>query len=232
MSKKQLSFHEVPSIAGPGTDVRARAFIEYLKVHTQGFPQPLCNALIAKFGKNPFIILASCLISLRARDRVTTPICLKLFECAQTPEQLLAIPVQELERTLFSVGFYKAKTAVLRAVARELIEKHGGRVPDDLVALRSLPGVGLKTANLVIGLAFDIPAICVDVHVHRISNMLGWVNTKTPEQTEAALREVLPQGLWIDWNQQLVMVGQNGCFSKRGCGRPCRVRELGRVLVP
>lgn len=230
---------------------QARAFIEYLKVHTQGFPPPLSNAMIDRFGKNPFIILASCLISLRARDRVTTPICLDFFQHVQTPEQLLAVPLQDLEKTFFSVGFYKTKAATLRAVAQALIEKHGGIVPCDAASLMALPGVGLKTANLVLGLAFDIPAICVDVHVHKISNALGWVTTKTPEQTEAALRAFLPKDLWIDWNTQLVLIGQNGCLSRRGpalrpvrhsslgakagslgevgCGQVCNVAKVGRV---
>jgi endonuclease-3 len=223
------------------TDLRrehARAFIAYLKIHTRNFQPPLSSVMVVCFGKNPFIILASCLISLRAKDRMTTPICQTLFERVKTPEQLLAIPEQELEQILFSVGFYKTKAATLRAVCQALIERHGALsaiahgatveiVPRDAASLVALPGVGPKTANLVLAVAFDIPALCVDVHVHKISNALGWVATKTPEQTEAALRTFLPQDLWLDWNTQLVTVGQNGCFSLRGCGQPCRVRDLG-----
>jgi len=208
---------------------QARAFIEYLRMHTKDFTPPLSNAMVDCFGKNPFIILASCLVSLRARDRVTTPLCLKFFENVQTPEQLLAVPLQDLEQTFFSVGFYRAKAAALRAVSHALIEKHEGKVPSDEASLMALPGVGLKTASLVLAMAFDIPAICVDVHVHKISNFLGWVTTKTPEQTEAALRAFLPKDLWIDWNTLLVTIGQNGCFSSRGCGGTCRVFELGCV---
>lgn len=208
---------------------QARVFIGYLRVHTKDFPQTLSDVMVDRFGLNPFIILSACLISLRARDRVTTPICLKLFEKARTPAAILAVPLFDLEQMLFSVGFYKVKASVLHEVAQVLIERHGGLVPQDLKALKALPGVGLKTANLVLGLAFGVPAICVDVHVHRISNDLGWVQTTTPEQTEAALRQLLPQDLWIEWNRQLVLVGQNGCLSRKGCGYVCRVRELGLV---
>ena len=118
----------------------ARVFVEYLKIHTNQFPPTLCDVMISRFGINPFIILSACLISLRARDRVTTPICLKLFENAQTPEQFLTISVFDLEKTLFSVGFYASKAKTLHEVARVLVSKHGGVVPRDPLELRALPG--------------------------------------------------------------------------------------------
>ena len=152
---------------------------------------------------------------------------IRFFKKIQTPEQLLAFPIQDLEKTFFSVGFYKKKAQVLREVASFLIEHHSGLVPNNLADLRAIPGVGLKTANLVLGLAFGLPAICVDVHVHKICNQLGWVATDNPDQTEHALCQILPQDLWIEWNRQLVLVGQNGCLSSKGCGKECKVLEFG-----
>ena len=207
----------------------AREFVAYLKDHTRQFQSTMSDAVIARFGKNPFIILSSCLISLRARDRVTTPICLELFSRVSTPQQLVAFPLAELEKTLFSVGFYKIKALTLKNVANELVQKYAGHVPESMEGLLSLPGVGRKTANLVMGLAFDVPAICVDVHVHRISNQLGWVTTATPEETEFALQSVLPKDLWIEWNRQMVLVGQNGCARPGGCGRACLVLQKGFI---
>lgn len=207
----------------------AREFVAYLKEHTLQFQPTMSDAMIARFGKDSFILLSSCLISLRARDRVTTPICLDLFSRVSTPQQLVDLPLLELEKTLFSVGFYKVKALTLKIVANELIRKHTGQVPWSMAALLSLPGVGRKTANLVLGMAFDVPAICVDVHVHRISNQLGWVTTATPEETESSLQRVLPKDLWIEWNRQMVLVGQNGCARPGGCGRACLVLQKGSI---
>jgi endonuclease III len=208
---------------------KAFLFINYLNDHTKAFPITLADAMVDRFGINPFIILSACLISLRAKDCVTTPICLKLFERASTPQKMLGISQLELEYILFSVGFYKVKAATLHAVSTVLLAHHAGVVPSDMESLLALPGVGRKTANLVLGLAFDRPAICVDVHVHRISNLLGWVKTKSPEETEFALQKILPKELWIEWNRQLVLVGQNNCLTVQGCGRQCSVKVMGLV---
>lgn len=173
--------------------------------------QPMVFTISEEFGKNPFLILISCLLSLRAKDTTTLPICRVLFKQAQTPQEILAISIPELEKIVYKTGFYKRKAAQLHYVSNELIRRFGGDVPRTEQELLSIKGVGIKTANLVLAEAYDIPAICVDTHVHKISNRLGLVKTKTPEETEKALKLVLPQQYWIEWNRLLVMWGQNIC---------------------
>jgi len=135
----------------------------------------------------------------------------KLFERAKTPQEIAKMPPQELEAIIKSIGFYRRKAATLQAVSRELIVRFNGVVPRTADELLSLPGVGLKTANLVLSVGFDEPAICVDVHVHRIANRLGLVETKTPEQTESALKSLVPRDQWSVLNDLFVMWGQNVC---------------------
>ena len=161
--------------------------------------------------RDPFRILISCLISLRTKDEVTTAASARLFHAADTAEKMLALPARKIEKLIFPAGFYRTKAKTIRAIARMLLEQHAGRVPDSLEALLQLPGVGRKTANLVITVAYHKPGICVDTHVHRISNRLGWVKTATPEQTEFALRAALPRKYWIEINDLLVTFGQNLC---------------------
>jgi len=173
--------------------------------------QPMVFTISDEFGKNPFLILISCLLSLRAKDTTTLPICRILFKKAQTPQKILAIPLPELEKIIYKTGFYKRKAKQLHFVSKELLTRFGGNVPSTEQELRSIKGVGLKTANLVLAEAYDIPAICVDTHVHKISNRLGIVKTKTPEETEKALKQVLPKKYWREWNRLLVMWGQNIC---------------------
>lgn len=177
--------------------------------------------MIKKFGKDPFRILCSCLISLRARDSVTTPLCLDFFTRVSTPAQLRNLEPQELEKVFYSVGFYKTKAHVLKKVAGQLCDQFNGKVPSTIEELLMLYGVGRKTANLVLSMAFDEPAICVDVHVHRFANALGWVATKTPDETEYALQKLLPRELWVEINRQLVLVGQNGCMMQKKSGHEC-----------
>jgi len=192
-------------------------FLEHL---SNGFHPPMSVMLTNDFGKNPFIILVSCLLSLRARDTVVYPISKLLFARARTPQDILAIPVEELERLFYSIGFYRRKAQIVRQVCQELITRFNGQVPSNEAELLSLPGVGRKTANLVRAEGFGIPAICVDTHVHRLANTFGLVSTKTPEQTERALQRLLPQAWWIRVNRILVTWGQNVCKSQ---GKPlCR----------
>ena len=175
-------------------------------------------------GGDPFRILIACLLSLRTRDETTGPAATRLFALADEPEALLRLPRPRIERAIFPVGFYRTKARVLHAVSRELVERFGGRVPSDLDALLTLPGVGRKTANLVVTVGFGLPGICVDTHVHRITNRLGFVHTRTPEQTEWALRAKLPRRHWIGLNDLLVAYGQNVCQPlSPHCSR-CRVR--------
>jgi len=168
-------------------------------------------AVARESGRDPFRVLAGCLLSLRTKDETTGPASARLFALADTPAAMLALPLRTIERAIFPVGFYRTKARVLHRVSRDLLERFDGRVPSDLDALLSLHGVGRKTANLVITFAFRLPGICVDTHVHRISNRLGFVRTRTPEETENALRRRLPRRHWIGLNDLLVSFGQNLC---------------------
>lgn len=161
--------------------------------------------------RDPFRLLVACVISLRTKDAVTAAASARLFAVADTPAALAQLEEDRIARLIFPAGFYRTKARQLRAIARRLVADHGGAVPRRREDLLALPGVGRKTANLVLGLGFGIPAICVDTHVHRISNRLGLVATSTPEATERALEGVLPRGLWIDINDLLVTFGQHIC---------------------
>lgn len=161
--------------------------------------------------RDPFRILIACLLSLRTKDETTGPAAERLFALAHTPDTMLRLTPRQIERAIFPVGFYRTKARVILGVCRALLERFGGAVPDDLEALLTLKGVGRKTANLVVTMGFGKPGICVDTHVHRISNRLGFVRTKTPEQTELALRKKLPRRYWVELNDLLVTFGQNVC---------------------
>ncbi|MGC8917238.1 MAG: endonuclease III domain-containing protein [Thermoanaerobaculum sp.] len=161
--------------------------------------------------RDPFRLLVACVISLRTRDEVTAHAAARLFAAAPDPEALAALPEERIAELIYPAGFYRTKARQLRHIARELVTKHQGQVPACREALEGLPGVGRKTANLVLGLAFGVPAICVDTHVHRISNRLGLVRTRQPEETEKALQEVLPREWWIPLNDLLVTFGQRVC---------------------
>jgi endonuclease-3 len=166
---------------------------------------------IAREGRNPFRVLVSTMISLRTKDEVTRTSSERLLAAAPTAAALAALPEAKIERLIFPAGFYHTTARSLRATARILIERHAGLVPSDMERLLGLPGVGRKTANLVRNLGFGLPGICVDTHVHRISNRIGWVATPTPEKTELALMEVLPRRYWIPVNELLVRYGQSVC---------------------
>jgi endonuclease-3 len=183
---------------------------------------------ISRRRRDPFDVLISTILSLRTKDEVTREAATRLLSRGSTPEEILALPEGEIARLTYPVGFYKTKAKNILQVCRDLIEKHRGEVPDDLDELLKLKGVGRKTANLVITLGFQKHGICVDTHVHRLSNRLGYVATKTPEQTEMALRNKLPRKYWIEYNDLLVTWGQNICrpispFCSRCAIRPyCR----------
>ncbi len=160
---------------------------------------------------DPFLILVGTLLSLRTKDETTEKVMSALVKRARTPEELLALPEDELEKTLYPVGFYRNKTRTLRDVSRLILSKYGGKVPDSIEELLKIKGVGRKTANLVVTEAFHKPGICVDTHVHRISNRLGIVQTANPHQTEDALRQILPQVYWVVYNTYLVTFGKGTC---------------------
>jgi endonuclease-3 len=162
-------------------------------------------------GPDPFRILIGCVLSLRTKDEVTYPATERLFARARSPEGMLALPARTIARLIHPVGFYRRKAEQIRGISRLLLERHAGKVPDTIETLLELPGVGRKTANLVVTLGFGKPGICVDTHVHRISNRLGWVRTRHPHETEEALRSTLPRRHWIPINEILVRHGQQIC---------------------
>jgi endonuclease-3 len=172
--------------------------------------------------RSPFHLLVSCVISLRTKDEVTHAASARLFAVADSPSDLAALDEDAIADAIYPAGFYRTKARQLRGIARILQSRHRGRVPGDREELLALPGVGRKTANLVLGLGFGVPAICVDTHVHRISNRLGLISSRTPEETERQLEHVLPGDLWIDINDLLVTFGQNRCHpvSPRCTGCP------------
>src|SRR5215211_3253232 len=174
------------------------------------FEQPLIEAMGAAH-QTPFHILIATILSLRTKDTLTSVIAPRLFAAADTPAALLALDESRIAELIYPVGFYRTKAKSIRQVCALLIERHNGEVPADLDALLALPGVGRKTANLVLTMGFGLPGICVDTHVHRICNIWGYVRTKDPDATEQALRAKLPQEYWISINGLLVTLGQNIC---------------------
>ncbi|MBR9704980.1 endonuclease III [Candidatus Pacearchaeota archaeon] len=161
--------------------------------------------------KNPFKILIACLLSLRSRDETTEKISQELFSIADTPEKIIAIPTSRLEGIIYSTGHYHKKAKSLKSVSQELIDRFKGIVPNTREDLLSIKGIGPKTANIVLNFAYNQPTLPIDTHCHRIPNRLGWINTKTPEQTETALYKVLPQKYWFEFNGIFVLFGRTLC---------------------
>jgi endonuclease-3 len=183
-------------------------------------------------SRDPFAQLVGTMISLRTKDEVTAEAAGRLLQEAPTPERLSRLTQRQVERLIFPAGFYRNKARALGQMARMLIERHDGRVPDSMEALLALPGVGRKTANLVLARGFGIEAICVDTHVHRVSNRLGYVRTSTPDQTEQVLRDKLPRRHWLEINGLLVRFGQQVCTPlSPWCSRCPVVQNCARVGV-
>jgi endonuclease-3 len=173
-------------------------------------------------------VLIACILSLRTQDTTTGPASERLFARAATPRTMLRLSAREIERLIYPVGFYRTKARVVLGICRDLLARFHGRVPDNLDALLTLKGVGRKTANLVVTMGFGKPGICVDTHVHRISNRLGYVRTRDPEATEMALRARLPRRYWIGYNDLLVAFGQRVCTPISPRCSSCPVRALCR----
>ena len=169
------------------------------------------DRFVSANGPDPFRILISCILSLRTKDEVTYPATARLFALASGPREMLRLTNTKIAKAIYPAGFYRTKAKQIRAISKILLSRYGGRVPDTIEELLLLPGVGRKTANLTVTLGFGKPGICVDTHVHRIANRLGWVTTKSPDDTEAALRLVLPKRWWIPINETLVRHGQQVC---------------------
>ncbi|MGB7292629.1 MAG: endonuclease III [Thermodesulfobacteriota bacterium] len=165
----------------------------------------------AERSRDPFKVLISTILSLRTKDETTSSASKRLFKMAENPRDMLALSPEQIEKAIYPVGFYRSKAKIIRGVCETLIERYDSRVPDDIDELLKLKGVGRKTANLVVTLAYGKPGVCVDTHVHRISNRWGYIETKTPFETEMALRERLPERYWVDYNSLLVAFGQTIC---------------------
>ena len=168
-------------------------------------------SIIAEREHDPFRVLIATLISLRTKDEVTLAASQRLFALAGDPHAMACLSEQAIQEAIYPAGFYKTKAKNILLISLRLIEQYEGRVPDTRQELLALPGVGIKTANLTLNLGYQIDAICVDCHVHQIANRLGWVHTKTPEQTELALQQVMPRRFWIPLNELLVRYGQLIC---------------------
>jgi endonuclease-3 len=180
---------------------------------------------VAQENRDPFRVLVATMISLRTKDDVTLRASAALLSQAPTPSLLAALPESKIAKLIFPAGFYRTKAGHLREVGRRIAEENGGVVPSTMEGLLALPGVGRKTANLVRNLGFGLPGICVDTHVHRVSNRMGWVATKTPEQTERALMDILPERHWIGINELLVRYGQSVCTPVSPRCSSCPVTE-------
>lgn len=191
-------------------DKKISNVLKIIRKEIEKFRAPIVTR-VANKKRDPFRVLISCILSLRTKDETTSVATDRLLCFANTPEQVLRTPTAKIEKTIYPVGFYRTKAKNIKRISEILIDKFGGKVPSDLDILLALPGVGRKTANLVLTLGFKKLGICVDTHVHRISNRLGYVKTKNPEETEFALRDVLPKRHWIEYNDLLVTWGQNIC---------------------
>lgn len=199
--------------------------IEILREEYRRWRKPAVT-IVAESDRNPFKVLVSCIISLRTKDEVTAQASSRLFERAGTPEAMLKLTVDEISGLIYPAGFYRTKAGQILDISRQLVSDHGGNVPDGIDELLRFKGVGRKTANLVLTLGFGKLGICVDTHVHRICNRWGYVATKTPEETEMALRKKLPQGYWIEINDLLVAFGQNHCLPVSPHCSTCRLAKL------
>jgi endonuclease-3 len=203
---------------------RLPGVIRRLREHLADIDPPVVT-LIAQQASDPFRVLISTVLSARTRDDVTARASARLFAVAADAQSIAALPVRRLERLIFPVGFYRTKARHLKEASRVLVERWGGRVPDSIEDLVELPGVGRKTANLVLIEGFGKPAICVDTHVHRITNLWGYVETSTPDETEMALRRSLPRRYWLDLNRLLVSFGQHTCVPLSPRCSACPIEE-------
>lgn len=175
--------------------------------------------------RDPFIVLIACILSLRTNDRTTYPATMRMLELGKTPKDFLKVKLEDLEKAIYPVGFYKNKAKQILDIASELYYNYNSIVPKDIDELTKFKGVGRKTANLVQSKGYNLPSICVDVHVHRISNRLGIVSTNQPEETEFALKENLPKELWSDINTLFVTLGQNVCKPTKPNCDVCKLQK-------
>lgn len=187
--------------------------VPLLKREFESRKAPIMDLVAAQTG-DPFAILMGTILSARTKDACTAGAISRLLKVADTPEKLERLTIEEIEKLIYPVGFFRMKARHLKELPRVLRERFGGKLPETVEELCELPGVGRKTANLVVALGFCKPAICVDVHVHRISNRWGLVKTSTPLETEMALRSILPKKYWMVWNSYIVAFGQSRCYPR------------------
>jgi endonuclease-3 len=201
------------------------AAIRIVKREIRQWQEPVVGVVAKASDRDPFLILISCLLSLRTKDKTTREASDRLFALARTPASLLKLSLKKIERAIYPVGFYRMKAKSIHQICRRLLDVYGGTVPNSIDELVTLPGVGRKTANLVVTVGYGEPGICVDIHVHRISNRWGYINTKTPEESEQALRRTLPKRYWIIYNDLLVPYGQNLCQPVSPFCSRCKLRK-------
>jgi endonuclease-3 len=209
------------------TNREIHSAIRILRREVSKWQTPIVT-LMAETYESPFRVLISCILSLRTQDSTTAKASHRLFNVADSPKAMLKLTAKKIEKLIYPVGFYKTKAKNILEICRTLINEYEGKVPNEIDELLKLQGVGRKTANLVVTLGYKKPGICVDTHVHRISNRWGYIKTKTPEKTEFALREKLPKQYWIEYNDLLVSFGQHLCrpisplCSQCPVGKYCR----------
>ncbi|MFH1532001.1 MAG: endonuclease III [Pseudomonadota bacterium] len=203
-----------------------REVVRRLESEVRKWREPIISQLAGQGGRDPFQVLIGTLLSLRTRDETTAGAIDRLWALADSPQAMALLTPEAIVQAIYPVGFYNNKARTILEVCRQLLERWGGRVPDDLDLLLTLPGVGRKTANLVVAIGYGKDAICVDTHVHRISNRFGYVKTKSPDDTETALRKTLPREHWIRYNDLLVAFGQQLCGPLSPRCSSCPIEDL------
>ena len=201
--------------------IKIESVINIIRRQVRDFAVPSVTTISQK--KDPYQVLVSCILSLRTKDKTTIQASDRLFKIADNPYAMSKLSTAKIKELIYPVGFYRRKAKVILDLSNRILKDFKGKVPNRIEDLLSFNGVGRKTANLVLGLGFNIPAICVDTHVHRISNRLGWVKTKNPEDTEYKLIKIIPKHLWVELNTILVSFGQNLCFPISPFCSQCRV---------
>lgn len=203
---------------------KALTVLREIEKQTKKLKRPLIEQASRK--DDPYRTLILCILSLRTKDTITKDVGRRLFKLAPMPKDILRLKPSKLKKIIRPVGFYRNKTAVILEITKRVLKEYSGKVPDTLDELIKLKGVGRKSANLVLGTCYNVPAICVDTHVHRISNRLGWVNTKQPRHTEEDLKRVFNKRYWIRLNPVLVSFGQNICTPLSPYCSKCPVNDF------
>ena len=206
------------------TEREIHAAVRILRREVPKWETPVVT-LMAETYQSPFRVLISCILSLRTQDATTAKASHRLFAVADSPQAMVKLTAKKIEKLIYPVGFYKTKARQILAMCRTIIDHHSGKVPDEIDELLKFKGVGRKTANLVVTLGYNKSGICVDTHVHRISNRWGYIQTATPEKTEVALRAKLPKQYWIEYNNLLVNFGQHLCRPISPMCSTCPVKK-------